>query len=259
MRKKKGGMIFAVAAILMLSIGDGFQNQVAGQNEGKCPDAIALEPPSAILGMSLQCRPIKAETRGSGEETVLLLGAIHGSERLTGPTVERFDREVLSKPEVIVAHRKVIVVPYVNPDGYALEVRTNANGVDINRNFPTRNWKEEATYETFPPGPFPASEPETRAIVKLIEMVEPVLIISVHSPLGMINFDGPARKIAKVMSRASGLKLKKHIGYSTPGSLGTYAGKERRIPTITIELPEAVNIDEFWEPIKEALILAINY
>jgi len=103
------------------------------------------------------------------------------------------------------------------------------------------------------------SEPETGVVVKLIESERPVLIISVHSPMNMINFDGPARKRAKKMSRISGLALKKSIGYATPGSLGTYAGVERHIPTITLELPNAQNIDEFWEPVRDALIFAINH
>lgn len=227
-------------------------------NGTTCP-ALKVEPPWEVLGRSVQCRPILTIMRGDGEEVVLLFGAFHGGERLTGPFVERFDKELLSKPGVIVDYRKVIVVPYVNPDGYALNTRTNARGVDINRNFPTMNWQDKATWETFPPGPFPMSEPETGVVVDLIKSAKPVLIISVHSPLNMINFDGPARKIAKKMSRISGLKLKKNIGYATPGSLGTYAGAERHIPTITLELPDAQNINEFWEPVKDALLFAINH
>lgn len=224
-----------------------------------CGESAAPEAPWVVYGWSAQCRPIAGVTRGSGEEVVLLFGAFHGHETFTGPFVERFDRDVLSMPDKISARRKVIVIPYVNPDGWGLNTRTNASGVDINRNFPTRNWKEKATYKTFPPGPAPMSEPETRAVIKLIAETNPKLIVSVHSWLNMINYDGPARKTAREMSRISGLRLRKHVGYPTPGSLGTYAGRERRIPTITLELPQADSMDQFWVPVSEAVLYAINH
>ncbi|MEO8168307.1 MAG: M14 family zinc carboxypeptidase, partial [bacterium] len=116
--------------------------------------------------------------------------------------------------------------------------RTNARGVDINRNFPTKNWSPVAANNRYSPGPSPSSEPETRLVMDLIAQYEPRLIISIHGDLHMINYDGPAKEIAERM---------------TPGSLGTYAGVERNIPIITLELPP-VGIDEAWEQNREALL-----
>ena len=84
------------------------------------------------------------------------------------------------------------------------------------------------------------SEPETVAIMQTIERLQPRLIISVHSmDVPCNNYDGPAQRIAEMMSRHNGDAAKSNIGYPTPGSLGTWTGIDRQIPMITLELPKS--------------------
>ena len=92
----------------------------------------------------------------------------------------------------------------------------------------------------------------------LVEQHKPDRIVSIHAPLEVVNYDGPARALAERMSVHNGYPVSGDIGYPTPGSFGNYAGVERNIPTITLELPRG-GFDAMWEPNKKALLEAITY
>ncbi|MDO8631751.1 MAG: DUF2817 domain-containing protein [Phycisphaerales bacterium] len=150
-----------------------------------------------------------------------------------------------------------IIVPLVNPDGFALRKRRNARGVDLNRNFPTRNRQPGAPRSRMYGGPSPASEPETRAVMRIIERYQPDRMVTIHS-IGCgrycNNYDGPARTIAMAMSRRNGYPVTANIGYPTPGSFGTWAGIERGISVVTLELPSAASPQRCWLDNRDALL-----
>jgi len=137
------------------------------------------------------------------------------------------------------------VVPVLNPDGLLRKKarRVNANGVDLNRNFPTPEWEDQAlnnywirrTYRNPRryPGPAPLSEPESRWLAEEIERFRPDAIVAVHAPHGIVDFDGPPEG----PMRLGHLHL--NLLGTFPGSLGNYAGVQKNVPVITIELPYA--------------------
>jgi protein MpaA len=125
--------------------------------------------------------------------------------------------------------------------------------VDLNRNCPTANWAATSEKPQHYPGHAPASEPETRALIRLIERLQPTLIVTLHAPLACVNYDGPAASSAAQLAAAIGLPVRAEIGYPTPGSLGTWAGVERGIPIVTVEFGE-VAPETAWEQSGPALI-----
>lgn len=150
----------------------------------------------------------------------------------------------------------LIFIPCLNPDGMQNNTRTNANGVDLNRNFPTKNWGEDTSKAGDNPadyygGTSPASEIETQFVIDVIEKYQPKLILTLHAPYKIVNYDGPAKEIAQKISNIIGYPVEESIGYPTPGSFGTYCGVERNIPTITLELDEKIPVAQLEQPVFE--------
>ena len=209
-----------------------------------------------VCANSVEGRPIHLSEYGKGDSVVLILGSLHGDEEVGGILVVRL-AEFLSAERQKRTDRRIVFVPVVNPDGVSTGRRWNAHGVDINRNFPTDNWQRNDRNGQARHGQAPASEPETRLMMELIDQYRPALIIALHAPLHVVNYDGPAREIAEGMGKRNGYPVSGTIGYPTPGSLGTYAGVERGIAIITLELPQ-VDADEAWEQNREALLFAVG-
>jgi len=232
----------------------------AGPSAGRVGDLSVGPPVRTIeLGRSVEGRAIRMHVFGDGGPVTFVFAGIHGDE----PSSEFV---ALHLVEYLLAHgescagRTIAVLPAANPDGLLRGTRTNANGVDCNRNFPTGNWKPKAKKARYSPGKAPASEPETRAVIKAVEMLEPDAIVSIHStdkfePCN--NYDGPAEGLARLMQPHNGYPPKASVGYPTPGSFGTYAGIERKIPTITLELPHKQRPQQVWPPNRDALLAMI--
>ncbi len=208
-----------------------------------------------ILGHSVQNRPVEAYFFGTPEPDMvdtLFIGAFHGDEGISAQLLERMIArwqcgEYAGGTAINFTDRAIVVLPVLNPDGLAVETRMNANGVDLNRNYPTPNWIEENQKTIYYSGKSAASEPETLLLIGFIEKYKPKKIVTVHSPYKVINFDGPARELAEAMAAHSRYAIVEDIGYPTPGSFGTYAGKIRKIPVVTLELPEDETLDTVWQ------------
>jgi predicted deacylase len=189
------------------------------------------------LGRSVRGRAISAAVLGSGPKRVMVLGGIHGDE-IAGALLAKALIATLEL-EPMPGNLTVIIVSEVNPDGVATRKRVNARGVDINRNFPAKSWRADYKDKLRYPGTQPGTEPETQAVIKLLERYPPDLLITFHAALGCVNWDGPGEEIASMMARANGYPLCSSLGYETPGSLGQYTGIDRKIPSVTIELRDS--------------------
>jgi protein MpaA len=179
--------------------------------------------------------------RPEGTCRILIHAGIHGEEGETTVALSRALR-LLSAPSPHCA-----VVLAANPDGLLRGTRGNARGVDLNRNFPTRDWGPEpvthrstlddASDVLLSPGSEPGSEPETRALLALIDDLNPEAVIALHAPLACIDDDnqGP---LGRWLADRTGLPLVSGVGYPTPGSFGTWGG-ERGLDVVTYEFPLA--------------------
>jgi protein MpaA len=185
------------------------------------------------------------------------MAAFHGDERESEILVQAFISQY--RPEHVVEGKRVAIIPIVNPDGLFRNQRMNARGVDLNRNFPTQDWAELNPDTIYYSGTAAASEPETQFVLQVLETCSPRKIITVHTPYKVINFDGPAEGLAQAMAVPTGYPVVADIGYSTPGSFGTYVGKERHIPTITLELPEEGFDEEALARNLDSLMAGIAY
>ncbi len=209
----------------------------------------------AQVGKSVRGRTILSASIGKGKKRVLVLAGIHGDERATAVLAKALLASLSRDP--IPNGPTVTIVSEVNPDGLVDFTRVNASRVDINRNFPAASWRSDFTEETRFPGKEPASEPETRALIDLLKRNPPDVLITLHAALGCMNWDGPGEEIAAFMAGINGYELCPYLGYETPGSLGSYAGIDLKIPTVTIELrniPDGEVVAENLPALRAALI-----
>jgi protein MpaA len=172
---------------------------------------------------------------------ILLLGGMHGDELTSASIVFQWMQLLATSP---AKNFHWFVAPVVNPDGLLAPKpqRVNANGVDLNRNFPTPGWERDAPYywakrtKSDPrryPGPTPLSEPESKWLMAEMERFRPHVIVSVHAPYGVLDFDGPSNP-----PKRFGRLWFNRVGVF-PGSLGNYSGMHKNVPVVTIELANA--------------------
>jgi len=136
----------------------------------------AVSPVQTIeLGKSIRGVPLTLRLFGSGRECIFIFGGIHGSEPTSAALAHQLETYLRSHPDVL-AGRSVAVLAAANPDGLHERQRTNANGVDLNRNFPAVNWCRAGRGEQGH-GQAPGSEPETRAIIRIVEVLQPTRIV----------------------------------------------------------------------------------
>lgn len=185
--------------------------------------------------------------KSPGNKTILIIGVIHGDEPSGKYIIDKYVAPQNTK-------NKLLFIPCLNPDGLAACTRVNVNGVDLNRNFPSKNWVSSKR-DIYFGGDSPASEQETKFLISVLNKYSPDIILTLHEPYRIVNYDGPAKEIAREISLITNYKLEESIGYPTPGSLGTYCGIERNIPTITLEHAPTVFSEGAEPPIvtKESL------
>ncbi len=248
------------------------------------------------FGRSILGEPLLCARRGQGSPTVLYVGVHHGMEHLTGNLLYAFLAAGASP------RGTCYVVPCLNPDGAALELggwdagsllaerqlrmnggsrdfsrwQANARGVDLNHNYPAgfdayraveRSLGIEGGAPTRYSGEYPLSEPETQALMGLIDILAPDAVLTLHTQ-GRELFWGaaPPRR-----TRLWGRLLARRVGYrvGTPTGAAAYGGltdtlAEREIPALTVECGMGVNplpfhhLPALWQEVSPLLIHAAD-
>jgi protein MpaA len=217
--------------------------------------AAAPEVKTEVVGRSLDGRPIECQVLGDGEDVFWLIATIHGNEAAGTPLAAKFVEWLQTHPEELEG-RRVVVSPVANPDGFADNVRHNRNGVDLNRNFPAGNFNAEVKVH----GPTPLSEPESRALMRVLATYFPDRVVTMHQPLDCMDWDGEeSKKMARAMAEHCRLPFRQ-VG-TRPGSLGAFVGLTLGKPIVTMELPDDAGMDgeKLWKEYGEALIAGLRY
>jgi protein MpaA len=192
-----------------------------------------MSPTVKIFANSPRGLPVLSYQFFQGGPQVLILGGVHGDE-IEGVWAAQalLSNFMHSFPYQL----NLTLVPEFNIEGVLERQRSNSRGVDLNRNLPTQDWTPAILNPRYNPGPSALSEPENQGLVRFIEEVQPSLILSLHSWKPVLNVNGDCRPEAEVLSKMTGYSIEESIGYPTPGCLGSYAGLERKSPTLTYEI-----------------------
>jgi protein MpaA len=188
------------------------------------PGPLDLNAEQVGLGLSAGGRPIVAERSGTvGGRRVLVIGVIHGDEDDGMAIVDELRAEPV--PDGV----ELWIVESMNPDGQAAQERGNANGVDLNRNFPY-NWGPigvpgDSQYA----GTGPASEPETQAIINFMTQLQPDIAVWYHQDLFVVNpSQGREGRVRERYAQLTGLPMGQITGGTYTGIAATWARNEFR-------------------------------
>ena len=224
------------------------------------PFVFADGPEPGVIGYSVQGRPINFYSFGQGETHYLVIGGIHGGyESNTVALANQFLVYLNSHPEAVPSGDTLYIIPDLNPDAVArgrnADARVNANGVDLNRNFPTPNWVPDWDHSNCwnerptTGGVAPGSEPETRAVMKFIFAHRIEALISYHSAaLGIFPGGDPWRpaseKLAAELSGVTGYPYPPvDIGCTYTGTLADWAVENGVGAAVDMELADHVDTD----------------
>lgn len=216
-------------------------NRATAQRLVERRDRGAIRHASSVYGASVDGIPLTVYLPDSGSADIVVLAAIHGDETETTVVVSEALRCLPS------GDLQAAVILCGNPDGMLRGTRGNARGIDLNRNFPTSNWSpdpvcyksraSDARDIALSPGAQPASEPETTALLTLLDRLKPRAVVSLHSALACVD-DSGASHLGRQLADRCALPFLTEIGYPTPGSMGTWAG-EQGLNLVTLELEDA--------------------
>jgi len=206
-----------------------------------------------VIGHTVLGRPIEAvhflpADYAKPRPPAVLFGAIHGDEPVSQLMMERLADELIERPP----GRDTWIVPVVNVDGLLAGTRNNANDVDLNRNFACPTWGEHRR-PGYNPGAAAEDQPETQALVALIERTGAERLIACHATYRMVNWDGRGEQLAKEMGELCGYPVEHDMGYPCPGSFGTKYGVLAGLEVVTLESPYLVADEAGWIEVRSAL------
>ncbi len=241
-------VVSGIPAHANISVGEAckrISNKLASVSFAEC-EAADLKKTGhfSVEGFPLMVREYPPLKTRQPKGRVLLVGGTHGDELSSISIVFKW-MQTLNRHHSGLFHWRVN--PLMNPDGALKKkhTRTNARQVDLNRNFLTPDLSRGSALEYWQskgygnkrryPGTYPLSEPETVWLHREIKKFKPDVIIAVHAPYSLVDFDAPNRDKAP---QSIGY-LRRNLMGTYPGSLGNYAGVHLGIPVITLELPHA--------------------
>ena len=251
------------------------------------PTATPSRPGEEVIGRSAGGRDIKAYNFGTGPDTVLFVGGIHGGYAFnTSLLAYELIDYLESNPTLIPETITVSVVPILNPDGIEratgnsgrftaaavttndnvrVASRFNANEVDLNRNFDCQ-WQREGTWQdrTVSGGNAAFSEPEAQAIQGFVQTHRPVAVVAWYAAAGEVFASAcgsdavlpQTTALSELYATASGYTAQPTFEYYTiTGDMMDWLARNQ-IPAISVLLSDRENTE--WSRNRPAIEALLN-
>ncbi len=232
--------------------------EVARQTPAPSPVAPATTP--IVLGPvnwrrdfeSAKRRPIETAVFGKGPQRIAVLSSLTGNSEVTVALVEKL-ASMFSRDELMPVQWSVLVVRTPNPDGLADRTLTNSRGVDLNRNFPNTHFTASPRRET---GEKPGSEPETRAVIQLLNQFNPELVVHViesRSQRGTVRSDDHVpRELLPQFDSAPFDRVYKS------GSLTGYVHETMKRSVVEVEIPTEFTATADEDALLQLLVTTLD-
>lgn len=210
------------------------------------------------FGESTQGKPIVGYEIGKGEDVYFLFGSIHGNEMSSGDILDQLVKEVAVNPSIVSPNKKFVIIPITNPDGYYDRTdKLNANGVNLNLNFPTSKWQQYGPQGMFA-GEEPFTEVESRIIRDVVESYKPRAMLSFHAKGLLVSpeYNDISAALGHWYADRTDYMYFDHEEWDFPGTATKWFAETTGKAAITIELPDYVKTD--WKTNKKPLMELIT-
>ncbi len=201
---------------------------------------------------SAERRPIETAIFGKGPQRIAVISSLSGNAESTVSLVEKM-AGIFARDELMPVQLSILAVRSPNPDGLAGRTLTNSRGVDLNRNFPSTRFTANPRRET---GEKPGSEPETRALIQLLNQFRPSLVIHVvesRSTRGTVRSDDFVPR--DLLPRFDSAPFDKV--YKT-GSLAGYVHETMHCSVVELELPIETSTTQEEEALLQLLVATLD-
>jgi predicted deacylase len=206
-----------------------------------------------VIGHTVKGRKIKAYRVGDPTSPLkaVFIGTIHGNEAAPAKLL----MSLVDGPPISGAD--IWVVPYLNRDGFKRHTRKNAHGVDLNRNFPVSWIRQRGDYNS---GRKPASEPETRAIMRFLREIRPTYVVGFHQPLyGVDDSYSKTHTFAGLLSTNLGLPLKVfNCNHRCHGTMTQWFNKRLPGVALTVEYGKPMTLSQKYATGPRGLLVSIG-
>lgn len=192
-------------------------------------------PAWQLLGHSTGQRPLHIFTLGHGPTRVLAVTGIDGGDVLSTRLMDQLAETLLRNPQYL-ARNKFLLVREVNPDGLTSGRPFNSRGVDLNRNFPSRNYRVDVAQRT---GDGPASETETRLLLRVLSDFRPqrVVHLTTGAPQPGLACNAPVEQLAARIAGSQQSQVRRLEQTAVPGSLEDYVTGTLHLEMVSVSLP----------------------
>lgn len=201
--------------------------------------ATLAQSETTVIGRSVQGRPIISRCYGerNAAHRAVVIGQMHGSEPAGISVAKKIERA--GAPAGV----RLCVIRTVNPDGAARKSRTNAHGVDPNRNSP-HLWSPEVPDRDHNPGASANSEPETRTYVDFLNALDPTVVIIYHQAgNGVDSYGAKNMALVRGLAQHMGLKVRSFdCDGECHGTLTGWFNSTHAGSAVTVELPSSNQI-----------------
>jgi len=203
-------------------------------------------------------RPVETMRLGDGATRVMVVGSLHGNEPNAIYLAEQLARHIGNKPVVWKA-TSTLVLRNPNPDGEAAKLFTNSKGVDLNRNFPTKDFRTLPDHRT---GARAGSEVETQILCRILTDFAPQRVVHIKSApvdIGWVIHNKAGKSTAIMMGDPLSLKPDSLDNVRLTGSLESYVTDNLQLEMITIVVPRRIKKEDAWRTYREPLLTAITW
>jgi hypothetical protein len=234
------------------------QANAGRQQQPAITSVTASAPAWTEAGRSHEGRAIEAiQFGGTAEDRVLIVSSMAGSDPESVRFVDRLATR-LSRIDLTGDDVAVLLIRSPNPDGLAGHYSTNSRGVELNRNFPSPRFPVARTTRT---GPEPGSEPETQAIMSLLEEFRPTRVVHIRPGSGntllLLCDDSLHRRMTERVSELE-FNVACHDGDFKAGSIEEYCRSQWGSEVVTVYLPGLQSMADSDGLLRGAALACLN-